>query len=61
MSIVGFIVVVAVVGVVLWLVNSYVPMPTPIKTVLNVGVALLLLLYLLNAFGGFGGGPVVAH
>jgi hypothetical protein len=42
-------------------VNSYVPMPTPIKTVLNVGVALLRLLYLLNAFGMFGGGPVVAR
>jgi uncharacterized protein YhhL (DUF1145 family) len=61
MSIVGFIVVVAVVGVVLWVVNSMIPMPAPIKTVLNVGVALLLLLYLLNALGMFGGGPVVAH
>jgi hypothetical protein len=39
------------VGVVLWLVNTYIPMAAPIKTILNVVVVVLVILWLLNAFG----------
>ncbi len=38
-------------GVVLYLVNQYVPMAPPIKTVVNVIVVLILCLYLLNLAG----------
>lgn len=51
MSIISIIVVLVIVGLVLYLINNYVPMARPIKTVLNVVVVLLLCLWLLNAFG----------
>jgi hypothetical protein len=38
-------------GVVLYLINTYVPMAPPIKTILNVVVVLVLCIWLLNAFG----------
>jgi hypothetical protein len=38
-------------GVCLYLVESYVPMSPPIKTVLRVVVVLFLVLFLLRAFG----------
>jgi hypothetical protein len=44
-------IVLVVVGVVLWLVNTYIPMAPPIKTVLNVTVVLILVIWLLNVFG----------
>ena len=51
MPIVSILVVLVVVGVVLYLINTYVPMARPIKTILNVVVVLVLCLWLLNAFG----------
>jgi hypothetical protein len=47
-----------VVGVILWLVNTYVPMAAPIKTVLNVLALLFVLLWLLRVFGVLHGGPL---
>lgn len=40
-----------IVGVALYLLNTYVPMAAPIKTVINVIVVLILIIWLLNAFG----------
>jgi hypothetical protein len=40
-----------VVGVVLWLINTYVPMAAPVKTVLNIVVVILLVVWLLNMLG----------
>lgn len=40
-----------VIGVVLYLVNTYVPMAAPIKTILNVVVVLAVCIWLLSAFG----------
>lgn len=51
MPIVTIIIVLVVVGVVLYLINTYIPMAGPIKSVLNVVVVILLCLWLLNAFG----------
>jgi hypothetical protein len=42
---------IVIVGVCLYLVEQYVPMSAPIKTVLRVVVVLVLVLYLLSAFG----------
>jgi len=39
------------VGLVLYLVNTYIPMAQPIKRVLNVVVVVLVCLWLFNAFG----------
>lgn len=40
-----------VVGLVMWLINTYIPMPAAIKSILNVLVFILLLIYILQFFG----------
>ena len=40
-----------VVGVLLWLVNTYIPMDGKIKNILNIVVVVVLVLWLLRAFG----------
>ncbi len=40
-----------VVGVLLWLVNSYIPMQRSIKSILNGVVVIVVVLWLLNVFG----------
>jgi len=39
------------VGVVLWLVNTYIPMDAKIKKILNIVVVIVVVLWLLRAFG----------
>lgn len=52
MTLIGLIVVLVIVGLILWLVNTYVPMAAPVKAVLNVAVVLILILWLVSALGG---------
>ena len=40
-----------VVGVLLWLVNSFLPMAKSIKTILNAVVVIVVVVWLLNVFG----------
>jgi hypothetical protein len=40
-----------VVGVLLWLVNSFLPMAQSIKTILNAVVVIVVVVWLLNVFG----------
>ena len=42
-----------VIGVLLYLVNAYVPMDPKIKTILNAVVIICVVLWLLNVFGAF--------
>ena len=42
-----------VVGVLLWLVNNFIPMAGSIKSILNAVVVICVVLWLLNAFGLF--------
>jgi hypothetical protein len=51
MPIITILVVLVVIGLVLYLIETYVPMARPIKTVLRVVVVLLLCLWLLQTFG----------
>ena len=51
MDLVSLLIVLVVAGVCLYLVNTYVPMAPPIKTVINVVVILVIVLWLLRAFG----------
>ena len=51
MSLVTLVIVLVVVGVVLWLINSYIPMQTTIKKILNAVVVIVVILWLLSAFG----------
>jgi len=40
-----------VVGVLLWLINTYIPMDSKIKGILNAVVVIVVVLWLLQAFG----------
>jgi hypothetical protein len=54
MSLVSLVITLIVVGVLLWLVNTYIPMDSKIKTILNVVVVIAVVLWLLRAFGVLG-------
>jgi hypothetical protein len=43
-----------VVGVILWVINSYIPMESTIKKILNVVVIIVVILWLLSVFGLMG-------
>jgi len=49
-DIVRLLVVIVVLGVCLWLIQTYVPMAAPIKTLLTVVVVLVIVLWILRAF-----------
>jgi uncharacterized BrkB/YihY/UPF0761 family membrane protein len=53
MSLIGLVVTLIVIGVLLWLVNSYIPMDPKIKQILNVVIVIAVVLWLLSAFGLF--------
>jgi len=53
MSLIQIVEVLVVVGVLLWLVNRFIPMQGTIKSILNGVVVIALVLWLLNAFGMF--------
>jgi hypothetical protein len=40
-----------VVGVVLWLINNFIPMQGTIKTILNIVVVIVVILWLLHGYG----------
>ncbi len=54
MSLVSLVVTLIVVGVLLWLINTYIPMDGKIKRILNVVVVICVILWLLTAFGILG-------
>ena len=51
MPLIHVILVLVVVGVLLWLVNSYIPMAGSIKSILNAVVIIAVVLWLLTVFG----------
>lgn len=51
MSLVTIIITLIVVGVLLWLVNTYIPMDGKIKSILNAVVVIAVILWLLQVFG----------
>jgi len=51
MDLIQLVIVLIVVGVLLWLVNSYIPMDSKIKQILNGVVVIAVVLWLLNVFG----------
>jgi hypothetical protein len=53
MPLLNIVIVLIVVGVLLWLVNSYIPMDGKIKRILNIVVVIVVVIWLLNVFGLF--------
>jgi hypothetical protein len=54
MSLIGLILTLVVVGILLWLVNNYIPMDAKIKTIINVVVVIVVVIWLLQVFGVLG-------
>ncbi|NKX44470.1 Thivi_2564 family membrane protein [Roseicyclus persicicus] len=55
MPLINLVVTLIVVGVLLWLINTYIPMDSKIKSILNVVIVIAVVLWLLSAFGMLGG------
>lgn len=54
MSLISLIVTLIVIGVLLWLVNAFIPMDGKIKKILNVVVVICVVVWLLSVFGVLG-------
>jgi len=59
MPLIQIILVLVVVGVLLWLINRYIPMQGTIKSILNAVVVIVVVLWLWNVFGRFSSLPHV--
>ena len=51
MPLLHLVIVLVVVGVLLWVINSYIPMQATIKNILNAVVVIAVVLWLLSTFG----------
>ena len=51
MGLIGVLLTLAVAGVLLWLLNNYVPMDGKIKRIVNVVVVIVVVIWLLQSFG----------
>ena len=49
----GLILTLVVIGLILWLINSFIPMDGKIKQILNIVVVICVILWLLQVFGVF--------
>ena len=54
MTLIGLIITLVVVGLILWLINAYIPMDQKIKTILNVAVVIIVIIWLVQALGLLG-------
>ncbi len=54
MPVLTILAVIIVAGVILWLVNSYIPMQRTLKNILNAVVVILVVIWLLSVFGIIG-------
>jgi hypothetical protein len=54
MPLVNIVIALIVVGVALWLINTYIPMASSIKTILNVVVVVAVVIWVLQAVGMWG-------
>jgi len=54
MPLIQLVIILVAVGVVLWVINSYIPMQSTIKKILNVVVIVAVIIWLLSVFGLIG-------
>jgi predicted membrane protein len=54
MPLVNLVIALIVVGVALWLINTYIPMASSIKTILNIVVVVAVAIWVLQAVGMWG-------
>jgi hypothetical protein len=53
MSLLSIILLIVIIGVVLWAINSFIPLDANIKKLLNVVIIIVLVIFLLKALGAF--------
>lgn len=51
MPLIQLIVILVVIGVILWLINNYIPMQSTIKKILNAVIIIAVIIWLLSVFG----------
>ncbi|HEY6064001.1 MAG TPA: Thivi_2564 family membrane protein [Chitinophagaceae bacterium] len=51
MPLLTVLIVLVIAGVILWLINTYIPMDRKIKNILNIVVVIVVIVWLLKAFG----------
>jgi hypothetical protein len=56
---VSVVVTLIIVGVVLWLINTYIPMDSKIKGILNAVIVICVIVWLLKVFGVLGAAPAI--
>lgn len=54
MTLIDLVLILAIAGLVMWLINTYIPMAAGIKSLLNVVVFVVLLIWVLQVFGVVG-------
>lgn len=54
MSLLYIVLVLIIIGILLWLINTYIPMASSIKTILNIVVVICVIVWLLSVFGIIG-------
>jgi hypothetical protein len=59
MPLVNIVLIIVAVGLVMWLINTYIPMAAAIKSLLNVVVFVVVLIWILRIFGVVGEIPGV--
>lgn len=60
MTIIALVVTIAIIGLIAWLINTYLPVPQPFKNILNIVLVVIAVIIALNAFG-IGLGMSVPH
>lgn len=58
MPLINVVITLVIVGVVLWLINAYIPMQATIKTIINWLVVIVVIVWLLQGYGIIGGNSV---
>lgn len=54
MPLIQLVIVLVVVGLILWVINRFIPMQSTIKSILNVVVVIVVIIWLLGVFGLIG-------
>jgi high-affinity K+ transport system ATPase subunit B len=54
MPLIQLVIILVVVGVILWVINNYIPMQATVKKILNVVVIIAVIIWLLSVFGVIG-------
>lgn len=61
MPIIHLIIILIIIGVLLWLINTYIPMSIVLKKIINIIIIVAVILWLLSIFGLFDSAYTINH